>query len=125
MEKLIRKERILLFAAISSGLVGAASIAGIIFFILKLLYVPMAICILLVAHGFYGCPLYSIRRADVKRARLVMMAMGEGERSLAAISEYAGVKSDFGAKLVMWLLKKGYVTDLAVLGDELVPTHSD
>ena len=120
MQKLIKREKLLLFAAVSSAFAGAFSIAGIIFFILKLMYLPMAVCILICAHGFYGTPIYLMRRADVKCARLIITAVNSGERSLKDISEHAGVKSEFGAKIIGQLLEKGYITDLTLEGELLV-----
>lgn len=122
MQKLIRNEKLLLFAAILSATVAAASIAGIIFFIMKLLYVPMAICILLAAHGFYGTPLYLLRRADLKLSRSILSSVEEGIYGIGAIAEHVGVKSDFAEKLILGLIKRGYLSDFTLEKDTLVPT---
>ena len=120
MQRLIRNEKLLLLAAVSSAILALFSIAGIIFFILKLRYVPMAICILITAHGFYGCPLYLMRRTDVRLSRLILTAIEqEGKDQLDAIAEYAGVKSDFAEKLIFRLIKRGYLSDYDFSGDTL------
>ncbi len=121
MQKLIKNEKLLLFAAVSSAAVALVSIAGIIFFILKLWYVPMAICILLTAHGFYGCPLYLMHRADAKLSRLILSAVEEGVYGLDLLAERVGVKSDFAAKLILGLIKKGYLSDFTFAENTLVP----
>ena len=110
MQRLIKQEKILLILAISSAVLGALAIAGIIFFILKLFYLPMAICILITAHGFYGCPLYLMRRADIKICRSILQASDEGKCGLSQISEYAGVKPEFAEKLILRMVKKGYLS---------------
>jgi hypothetical protein len=122
MQKLIRNEKLLLFAAVSSAILALLSIAGIIFFIWKLLYVPMAICILIAAHGFYGCPLYLMRRTDVKLSRIIMGAMEEGVSNLEDIAERAGVKSEFAEKLIRRLIKRGYIDSFDFKKESSLPT---
>lgn len=122
MQKLIRNEKLLLFAAVSSALTGAFSIAGIIFFIMKLMYVPMAACILVCAHGFYGCPLYLMRRADLKLSRNILSGIEEGIYEVSTLAERVGVKRDFAAKLILSLIKKGYLSDFTFDGEALLPT---
>ena len=105
MQKLIRYEKLLFWLAVSSAAVGTLAIAGIIFFIWKLWYVPMAVCVLLAAHGFYGCPLYLMRRTDTKLCRLILSAAEEGVCGAKALGERAGVKSEFAEKLISRLIK--------------------
>ena len=112
MQRLTKQEKILLILAISSAVLGAFAIAGIIFFILKFLYLPMAICILITAHGFYGCPLYLMRRADIKICRSILLAKDEGKRGILEISEYVGVKPEFAEKLILRMIKQRYLSDL-------------
>ena len=121
MQKLIKHEKLLLFAAVFSACIALASIAGIIFFIMKLLYVPMAICILLTAHGFYGTPLYLLHRADLKLSRCILSSIEDGIYGLDMIAERTGVKSDFAEKLILRLIKNGYLSDYTFAENTLVP----
>ena len=119
MQRLLKKEKLLLGAGVSSSVIGLVSIAGIILFILKLLYLPMAICILLTAHGFYGTPLYFLRRADVKLSRRILSFVDDGVYELDAIANAVGVKSDFAEKLIRGLIKKGYLSEFELDGSTL------
>lgn len=119
MQRLLKKERLLLGVAISSVAIGTVSIAGIIFCITKLWYVPMAVCILLTAHGFYGSPFYFLRRADLKICRRILLAAQQGARELEVIAVKSGVKSLFAAKLIQKLIKKGYLSDFDFDGSTL------
>ena len=71
----------------------------------------MVLCILLTAHGFYGCPIYLMRRADIKICRQILLARADGKRELLQISEYAGVKPEFAEKLILKMIKNGYLSD--------------
>ena len=99
MNGIIKKKRILLAVAIASLILGALAIAGIIFFILKLWYVPMAICIAVPAHGFYGCPFYFIGYANAKKAEILLVEM-QGGKSIEEAAKTVGVKPDFAAELL-------------------------
>ena len=109
MQKLIRNEKLLLFAAVSSAISALLSIAGIIFFIWKLLYVPMAICILIAAHGFYGCPFYFIAYANAKKCEIVLSEIQKGEQELELIAECAGITVPFVEKLIALSIMRGYI----------------
>ena len=119
MEKLLRAKRLWLFWAVGSVVLGGISIAGIIFFILKLWYVPMAVCILITAHGFYGCPFYFIEYSNIKRCELILNAIDVGDRDLSVIAEKAMVREDFAKVLIEKAVKKGYITGY-MLGEEKI-----
>ena len=99
MDKITKKKKILFATAIISLILGVLSIAGIIFFILKLWYIPMAICIAITAHGFYGCPFYFIGYANAKKAEILLAEM-QGGKSIEEAAQTAGVKPDFAAELL-------------------------
>ena len=107
MKKLQGRKRLLLAVAISSLLLGILSIAGIIFFILKLWYIPMVLCIALTAHAFYGCPFYFIAYANAKISEKILREIEGGESDLAVIADRAGVKPDFAEKLIEKSRKRG------------------
>ena len=107
MEKLLGRKRMLLAVAISSLSLGILSIAGIIFFILKLWYLPMALCIALTAHAFYGCPFYFIAYANAQISEKILREIEGGESDLAVIADRAGVKPDFAEKLIEKSRKRG------------------
>ena len=107
MEKLSGRKRLLLTVAITSLLLGVLSIAGIIFFILKLWYIPMALCIAVTAHAFYGCPFYFIAYANAKISEKIIHEIEKGEADLAVIATRVGVKADFVEKLIEKSRKRG------------------
>jgi hypothetical protein len=119
MEKLLRAKSLWLFFAVGSAVLGGISIAGIIFFILKLWYVPMAVCILITAHGFYGCPFYFIEYSDIKRCELILNAIEAGDRDVSVIAEKAMVKEEFAKVLIEKTLKKGYLTAYIFDGEKI------
>ena len=110
MEKLLKAKKIQFIIAVASLAVGILSIAGIIFFILKLLYVPMAICIALTAHGFYGCPFYFLNNAKLKIC-IAMLAYIEQNKSadISQIAAAVGIKQEFAEKLMKKCIEKGYI----------------
>ena len=75
MDGIVKRKRILLAVAITSLILGASAIAGIIFFILRLWYIPMALCIAVTAHGFYGCPFYFIAYSNAKKREVLFSAL--------------------------------------------------
>ena len=77
MKKLIGRKKLLLAVAIASLILGVLSIAGIIFSILMLWYIPMALCIAITAHGFYGCPFYFIGYGNAKKAEILLTEINE------------------------------------------------
>ena len=112
MERLLRDKKAALMIALASLFVGIFSIAGIIFFIWRLLYVPMGICIALTAHGFYGCPFYFIRNANLKLCiRLLECREENPDAELSEIAEQIGIKEQFAEALLDKCKKKGYIED--------------
>ena len=109
MERLEKHKRLLLAVAIASAVLGAASIAGIIFFILKLWYIPMVLCILATAHGFYGCPFYFIAYANAKKCEIILSEIQDGEKDLGLIAERAGIRVSFAEKLISQSVSRGYI----------------
>ena len=97
----------LLAVAISSLSLGILSIAGIIFFILKLWYLPMALCIALTAHAFYGCPFYFIAYANAKISEKIIREIEGGESDISVIADRVGVRHDFTEKLIEKSRKRG------------------
>ena len=85
--------------AITSLILGAFAIAGIILFILKLWYIPMAICIAVTAHGFYGCPFYFIGYSNAKKTEILLTEI-KGGKSIDEAAKTAGVKPCFAAELL-------------------------
>ena len=121
MEKLLRTKSLMLFVAIGSAVLGGISIGGIIFFILKLWYVPMAVCILVTAHGFYGCPFYFIEYLNIKRCELIADAIDRlGLYDLCQIAEHAMVSKDFAARLIEKSIAKGYITGYTFDGEKIL-----
>ena len=119
MEKLLRTKRLLLLVAVGSAVLGGVSIAGIIFFILKLWYVPMALCILITAHGFYGCPFYFIKYSNIKRCELILNAINGGVYDLSEVAEQAMVEQDFAKVLIEKAIKNGYITGYILDGEKI------
>ena len=110
MEKLLKAKRLQLIIAVASLAVGILSIAGIIFFIWMLWYVPMAICIALTAHGFYGCPFYFLNNAKLKICISILAVIEEGKAAdLKTVAKAVGIKEEFAAKLIKKCIKKGYL----------------
>ena len=99
MDEIIKKKKILLALAITSLILGAFAIAGIILFILKLWYIPMAICIAVTAHGFYGCPFYFIGYSNAKKNEILLTEI-KGGKSIDEAAKTAGVKLCFAAELL-------------------------
>ena len=103
MDELKSDKRKWLARAVISMIIGAVSIAGIIFFILKLRYFPMAVCIALTAHAFYGCPFYFIAYSNAKKREVLFSALEKGE-DFESAAKAAGVTADFAKRLT-----KGYI----------------
>ena len=113
MRRLRKRKRQLLFAAIASVVCGTVAIAGIIFFILKLWYFPMALCIAITANGFYGSPFYFIAYSKAKRAEMILMGIKGGEHDIKKLAESAGVSEKFAKDLLGKCIEKGYVRCLS------------
>ena len=111
MDKLKRHKKILLTVAVLSAVIGAISVIGIIFFILRLWYVPMALCIAVTAHAFYGCPFYFIAYSNAGICERVIHSINDGEDSLEAIAKRADIKPEFAKTLIRKALSKGYIED--------------
>lgn len=110
MDKLLKAKKRQHIIAVTSLIVGALAIFGIIFFILMLLYVPMGICIALAAHGFYGCPFYFFINAKLKICISMLEYIEEnGTSSLSEISAAIGVKEDYLKKLLDYCVEKEFV----------------
>ena len=109
MKKLEKRKKLFLSVAIASAVLGVASVAGTVIFILNLLYVPMAVCILIAAHGFYGCPFYFIEYANLLRCGVILSEIEKGETNISLIAERAGITVDFADKLIKKSLKAGFL----------------
>ena len=117
MEKLGKRRKLFLSVAIASVAVGALSIAGIIFFILKLWYFPMALCIAITAHGFYGAPFYFIEYSNLGCTAIILSEINGGESDIGKISEEAGITEQFASELLMRCRERGYLdADASVTG---------
>ena len=114
MERLVARKKLFLTVAITSAVLGIVSIAGIIFFILKLLYVPMVLCIIVTAHGFYGCPFYFIAYDNAKKCKILLLEIQNGEKSIKTIAERAGLKVEFAEKLIEKAISKGYIDEQTI-----------
>ena len=111
MEKLLEAKKRQLIIAVTSLIVGAIAIFGIIFFIWMLLYVPMGICIALTAHGFYGCPFYFLNNAKLKACILMLRYIEENENATVSdVSSAIGFKEDYVKKLLDYCVKKEFVS---------------
>ena len=108
MEEIKLRERRWLTVAVCSAIAGALSIAGIIFSILMLWYVPMALCIAVCAHGFYGCPFYFIAYSNTKRYKAVVAEITGGLTDADQISEKVGLKPNYTKKLINKAISEGY-----------------
>lgn len=100
MEKLTKKKKLYRILAISSVVSGAISIPGLIFSIVMLWYVPIAVCMLLIANGFYGSPFYFIAASNAFRAELILAAMQEGITDIGELAKRGGVTEEFARKLI-------------------------
>ncbi len=90
----------MLAVAIASIAVGAVSTAGVILFILKLSYFPMAVCLLLAAHGFYATPFYFREYSDLFRTELIQSARDSGCTDIRQLASAAAVSEEYAAKLI-------------------------
>ena len=109
MEKLEKRRKLFLSVAIASVVLGALSIAGIIFFILKLWYFPMALCIAITAHGFYGSPFYFIAYSNLGRSKIILSEISRGESDIGKIAKNAGVTEEFASELLARCRAHGYL----------------
>ncbi len=125
MEKVKKIKKIWLITGISSAVLGAASIVGIVLFAINLLYVPMAISIAFTAHAFYGCPFYFIAFGNARLCERVVTAVLEhGLTDIESISKFTMAKPDFAKSLIEKCLMKGYLTGYMLDGDRLVSLES-
>lgn len=100
MEKLTKKKKLYRILAISSVVSGAISIPGLIFSIVMLWYVPIAVCTLLIANGFYGSPFYFIAASNAFRTELILAAMQEGITDIGELAKRGGVTEELARKLI-------------------------
>ncbi len=126
MEKVLMAKKIWLIAAIASAALGAVSIAGVVIFSLKLLYVPLGISIAFVAHAFYGCPFYLIALGNARLCERTVTAVSErGVFDIDSISDEIKAKPIFTKKIVDKCISKGYLTGYKLEGDRLASTSSN
>ncbi|MBE6645667.1 MAG: hypothetical protein E7612_09905 [Ruminococcaceae bacterium] len=111
MERLEKRRRLFFTVAIASVVFGALSIAGIIFSILKLWYFPMALCIAITAHGFYGSPFYFIAYSNLGRSKIILAEIERGESDIGKIAKNAGITEEFASELLMRCRASGYIDD--------------
>ena len=122
MEKVQRNKKIWLISAIASAAFGLASVAGIVIFAMKLLYLPLGICIALVANAFYGCPFYLIAFGNSRLCERAIKAICEtGLLDIDSISEAIMAKPKFARTIVEKCINKGYIKGYAFDGDKLIP----
>lgn len=123
MEKVLKAKKIWLIAAIASAALGALSIAGIVIFALKLLYVPLGISIAFVAHAFYGCPFYLIAFGNARLCERTVTAVSDKKIfDIELISEEIKAKPNFTKNIVEKCINKGYIEGYMLEGDKLAST---
>ena len=99
MEKIKKLQAVWLSVFIASGAIGVFSIVGTFIFASKLLYVPLGICIALIAHAAYGCPFYFIIWRNLIIAAKIELAIGEMGLSDAEAAEQVGLKPELYEKI--------------------------
>ena len=100
--------KIWLSVAIGSAALGIISGVLAIIFASKLMYVPMAIFLIVAAHGFYGSPFYFLAFKNAKLLAAVNAALCE-KKSLTAeeISVLTNYKQEYAVRFIAKYLSKG------------------
>ncbi len=125
MEQIKNKRKMWLIIGIVSMIAGVLSIIGIIMFATNKQYVLMGICIALVAHAFYGGPLYFVTFAQTGVYLRVIRAIEEYNlTSIEDISKYAMLKPDVAEGTVKNLIDRGYLNSYMLENGRLVLLES-
>ena len=110
MKKLSVRKNVWLSVAVLSLTLGVLGIVGTALFALRLRYFPMAVCIALTAHGFYGTPFYFINFCNLRIIGKIILCMESGCVGAEEISEKLQLKPDFIKKLISKAEKGGYIS---------------
>ena len=110
MEKLLRDKKIKALALIASAVLGALAFFGIALFSLKLLYLPLAICIVIAISSIYAVLFLSFSLRDAKLYEKIISKAEEGITSIDELSNALGIKPEALEKIINKCKKNGYIT---------------
>ena len=109
MEKVIKAKRITAVWLLLSLILTAASLFGIAVLSLKLMYVPLAICIAIAIAAIYAIPFLLISIKDKGLYLKILTEIENGADSIESISEVLRIKPDALRKIINKGIKKQYI----------------
>ena len=109
MKKVSVRKNVWLCVAVLSLVLGILGILGTALFAMRLQYLPMAICIVFTAHGFYGAPFYFIAFGNMRIIGKILVAKESGCTGAEEISQKLSLKPDFIKKLISKAERLGYM----------------
>ena len=110
MEKLLKAEKIQKAALIISAALCLPAIVGTVLFSLKLLYVPLVICIAVAVASIYAIPFLWISLKDGRLYAKIISEAAGGAVSLMELSAALGIKPEALRKIIDKGIKKEYVS---------------
>ncbi len=112
MEKIKRIKNIWLCAAVLSLASGAAGIICTVIFALNIMYVPLVISILVMAHAAYGTPHYFAAYLNMRLTERAADAVLNQSMTADEAAELLGINPAFCKKLLLKARSKGCISEI-------------
>ena len=121
MERLLKVKKTALAIATVSLALGVISVFGAVLCSLKLLYIPLILCVLFAAYAAYGCPFYFLAYANAKLSVKIFRTVAEEETySIGSIAAAVGIKEDFARTIIGKTIRKEYIRGFSFDGENLI-----
>lgn len=111
MEKLIKAKKIKLAALIASIAFMIAALCGMALFAMKLLYLPLIICIAVAVAVIYAIPFLSVSIYDLRLCTKIIAEADDGALTAEEISERLCIKPEAVIKIINKYVRLGYITN--------------
>ncbi len=123
MEKARKKKMLWLLLGIFSSVTAAVGTPLLAWFALRGWYVPTALFVLIVGHGFYGIPFYfrALYRASLDIACLSALA-DKDSASVTEISGITGITEDTALTRLRLCIERGYIRGYTLNGNSITKT---
>ena len=109
MDKIKKIKRIWLAVAAVSVFLGAVCLALAVIFAMKLLYAPLIVSLVFVAHAFYASPFYFIRFSNMRiTEKIVEASLSLDTLCIQEIADYVKIQPGFCEKLLSKAIEKKY-----------------
>ena len=109
MERLERDIKIFSVIALGSFILGILSTIGVIISVWFFGYVMIGLCIGLAAYAYYATPFWYVKKTNLIRTRMMLVAMGEGIDSVEELAERGFVTPEFAITLIERAKAAGYM----------------